>query len=195
MPGGLIVRIWGAAERLQLPLTIKLIKEEYMATTKENLKEAFSGESQANQKYRAFARKAEKEGFTNIAKLFRTTAEAERIHAEGHLKALDMIASTAENLQSAIDGETFEFTKMYPPMVKLAEADGHKAKTMFKFAVDAEEVHAQIYTKALEAVKAGVDLDVTDFHLCIVCGYIELGKAPEKCPVCGALKKVFVQID
>ncbi len=166
-----------------------------MATTTENLHDAFAGESQANQKYKAFAKKAEKEGFTNIAKLFRTTAEAERIHAEGHLKALDMIASTAENLQAAIDGETYEFTEMYPPMVELAKADGHKAKTMFKFAVDAEEVHARIYSKALEAVKAGVDMDVTDFHLCLVCGYIELGSAPEKCPVCGALKKMFAQVD
>ncbi len=83
---------------------------------------------------------------------------------------------------------------MYPPMVELAQADGHKAKTMFKFAVDAEEVHAQIYSKALEAVKAGVDMDVTDFYLCLVCGYIELGSAPEKCPVCGALKKAFFQV-
>ena len=166
-----------------------------MATTKENLKEAFAGESQANQKYRAFAKKAEKDGFVNIAKLFRTTAEAERIHAEGHLKALDMIQSTAENLQSAIDGETYEYTEMYPPMVDLAEADGHKAKTMFKFAVDAERVHAEIYAKALAAVQKGVDLDTGDFYLCPVCGYIEVGGAPEKCPVCGALKKIFVQMD
>ncbi len=166
-----------------------------MATTKENLKEAFAGESQANQKYRAFAKKAEKDGFVNIAKLFRTTAEAERIHAEGHLKALDMIQSTAENLQSAIDGETYEYTEMYPPMVDLAEADGHKAKTMFKFAVDAERVHAEIYSKALQAVQKGVDLDTGDFYLCPVCGYIEVGIAPEKCPVCGALKKIFVLMD
>jgi rubrerythrin len=166
-----------------------------MPTTTENLKEAFAGESQANQKYRAFAKKAEKEGFANIAKLFRTTAEAERIHAEGHLKALDMIASTAENLQAAINGETYEFTKMYPPMVEKATADGHKAKTMFRFAVDAEEVHATIYAKALEAVKNGVDLDETDFYLCPICGFIELGKAPEKCPVCGALQKVFHLVD
>ena len=165
-----------------------------MATTNDNLKEAFAGESQANQKYRAFAKKAEKEGFANIARLFRTTAEAERIHAEGHLKALDMIASTADNLQSAINGETDEFTNMYPPMVQQAVADGHKAKTMFQFAVDAEEVHARIYTMALEAVKKGVDLEVSHFYLCPVCGYIELGEAPEKCPVCGAKKKVFKQV-
>ena len=166
-----------------------------MPTTTDNLKDAFAGESQANQKYKAFAKKAEKEGFANIAKLFRTTAEAERIHAEGHLKALEMIASTADNLQAAIDGETYEFEEMYPPMLSLAKEDGHKAKTMFKFAVDAEEVHAIIYKKALEAVKNGVDMDVTDFHLCPICGYIELGAIPEKCPVCGAKGKVFVQID
>ena len=166
-----------------------------MTTTTDNLKEAFAGESQANQKYRAFAKKAEKEGFTNIAKLFKTTAEAERIHAEGHLKALDMIASTAENLQGAIDGETFEFTEMYPPMAELATAEGHKAKTMFGFALGAEAVHAEIYTKALEAVKNGTDMDVSEFYLCSVCGYIEMGSIPEKCPICGVLGKMFTLVE
>ncbi len=165
-----------------------------MTTTNENLQEAFAGESQANQKYRAFAKKAEKDGFTNIAKLFRTTAEAERIHAEGHLKALDMIASTADNLQAAINGETHEFVDMYPPMVEQAIAEGHKAKVMFRFAVSAEQVHAEIYARALEAVKKGVDLDVSDFYLCPVCGYIELGAAPERCPICGAKQHIFEQI-
>jgi rubrerythrin len=166
-----------------------------MGNTNEHLKEAFSGESQANQKYRAFAKQAEKEGFTNIGKLFRTTAEAERIHAEGHLKAMDMIASTMDNLQAAIEGETYEYEEMYPPMLDQAVADGHKAKTMFKFAVDAEKVHADIYAKALEAVKAGKDLDECEFYLCPICGYIELGSVPEQCPVCGAKGKVFCQID
>jgi rubrerythrin len=165
-----------------------------MASTTDNLKEAFAGESQANQKYRAFAKKAERDGFANIAKLFKTTAEAERIHAEGHLKALDMIASTAENLQAAIAGETDEFTNMYPPMASQAMEEGHKAKTMFKFALDAEKVHADIYTKALEAVKNGKDMDVSEFYLCPICGYIELGSAPDKCPVCNALGKVFVTV-
>ncbi len=166
-----------------------------MASTTENLQEAFAGESQANQKYRAFAKRAEKDGFANIARLFRTTAEAERIHAEGHLKALEMIASTAENLEAAIAGETHEFTEMYPPMVALAQADGHKAKTMFKFAVDAEEVHARIYQQALDAVRQGVDMKASEFYLCPVCGYIELGAPPEKCPVCGALKKIFTLVE
>jgi len=165
-----------------------------MPSTTENLMDAFAGESQANQKYRAFARKAEKEGFVNIARLFRTTAEAERIHAEGHLKALDKIGSTADNLQEAINGETHEFQDMYPPMIVQAEAEGHKAKVMFKFAVKAEAVHADLYSKALEAVKKGVDLEVTGFYLCPVCGHIELGAPPEKCPICGAKSHIFEQV-
>ncbi|MDR3090506.1 MAG: rubrerythrin family protein [Desulfobulbaceae bacterium] len=165
-----------------------------MPTTADNLHEAFAGESQAYQKYSAFAKKAEKDGFANIAKLFRTTAEAERIHAEGHMKAMDILASTVENLQAAIGGETYEYTKMYPPMLDQAVSEGDKAKTMFKFAIAAEEVHANLYAKALEAAKKGVDLDVSEFYLCPVCGYIELGKAPEKCPVCGALAKIFSKV-
>jgi len=109
-----------------------------MTNTQDNLKEAFAGESQANQKYRAFAKKAEQEGLPNIARLFRTTAEAERIHAEGELRAIDGIGSTTENLQVAIDGETYEYTEMYPPMLKQAEADAHKAKRIFAYAVKSE---------------------------------------------------------
>jgi len=163
-----------------------------MTDTTKNLKEAFAGESQANQKYRAFAKKAEREGFANIARLFQATAEAERIHAEGHLKALEGIGSTADNLQSAIDGETYEYQEMYPPMVEQAEADAHKAKRMFKYATEAEAVHAKLYAMALEAVQQGKDLDV-DFYLCPICGYIEFGKPTEDCPVCGTKPEKFVQ--
>src|SRR5512136_110720 len=119
--------------------------ETQMASTHDNLKEAFAGESQANQKYRAFAKRAEQDGFPNIARLFRTTAEAERIHAEGHLKAMDGIEATAANLQTAIAGETYEFTEMYPPMLTQALADGHKAKRMFGYAVQVEAIHARLY--------------------------------------------------
>src|SRR5664279_2756692 len=105
-----------------------------MKSTTDNLKEAFAGESQASQKYLAFSKKAEKEGFRNVAALFRTAAAAERIHAEGHLEALDGIGSTAENLATAVEGETYEYKKMYPPMLKQAEAEGHKAKRMFDYA-------------------------------------------------------------
>lgn len=165
-----------------------------MSTTKDNLKEAFAGESQAFQKYTAFAEKAEREGFKNIARLFRTTAQAERIHAHGHLQSLDGVGSTSENLKAAIGGETHEFTKMYPPMLTQAEAENHKAKRMFKYAVDAEAVHAKLYALALEEAQQGKDLSVTEFYLCPVCGYIEFGKAPEECPICGAKGSKFVQV-
>jgi len=165
-----------------------------MPTTKENLSNAFAGESQANQKYHAFAKSAEKDGYPNIAKLFRTTAEAERIHAEGHLKALDSIGSIIENLKAAIAGETYETTKMYPPMLKQAEEDDHKAKRMFKWALDVEAVHAQLYKLALDAAELGEDLTETEFYLCPVCGHIEFGKPTEKCPVCGTKAEKYIQI-
>jgi len=165
-----------------------------MPNTKENLETAFAGESQANQKYRAFAKKAEQEGFPNIARLFRTTAEAERIHAEGHLRALEGIGSTAENLQGAIGGETYEYTEMYPPMLEQATSDSHRAKIMFGFAVKAEEIHAGLYKLALEAAQRGEDLTETEFYLCPVCGHIEFGKPPESCPICNARGEKFVQV-
>ena len=165
-----------------------------MGSTEKNLKEAFAGESQANQKYRAYALKAEQDGYPNIARLFRTTAEAERIHAAGHLRALAGIGSTAENLRSAIDGETYEFTEMYPPMLRQAEDDDHQAKRMFGYAVKAEAVHARLYKLALEAATRGEDLTETDFYLCPVCGHIEFGKPAEACPICGAKASAFVQV-
>jgi rubrerythrin len=163
-------------------------------TTADNLHEAFAGECQAHRKYVEFAAQAEQDGLPNIARLFRTTAEAERIHAVGHLKALDGIGSTPDNLKAAIAGETYEFTKMYPPMLEHAEADGHGAKRMFGYAVKAEAVHARLYKLALEAAQRGEDLAETRFYLCPVCGYIEFGEPPEKCPICDAKKSVFVQI-
>jgi len=165
-----------------------------MPNTIENLKEAFAGESQAFQKYTAFAKAAEKDGLPNIARLFRTTAQAELIHAEGHFKALEGVGATVANLESAISGETYEFTEMYPPMLAQAEAEGHKAKRMFKFAVEAEQVHARLYALALEAAKNGADLTEVEFHLCPVCGYIEFGAAPQTCPVCGVAAGKFVQV-
>jgi rubrerythrin len=165
-----------------------------MPTTHENLKNAFAGESQAYQKYTAFAKKADKEGLKNIATLFRTTAEAERIHAEGHLAADDAIKTTVENLQTAIDGETYEHDEMYPPMYEQAIAEGHKAKRMFGYAVEAEKVHAALYRFALEAAKAGKDIDVTEIWLCPLCGHIELGTPPESCPICGVKASSYIKI-
>ena len=165
-----------------------------MNTTAKNLKEAFAGESQASQKYLAFAKKAEKDGFANIAKLFRTAAQAERIHAEGHLGAMDGIGSTADNLVTAITNETYEFTTMYPPMIEQAVADGHKAKRMFDYASKAEAVHAELYKMALEAVREGRDLPEDKIYLCPVCGHIEFGTPPETCPICKAKGSSYVQV-
>jgi rubrerythrin len=165
-----------------------------MPTTIDNLKTALAGESQANQKYRAFAKKAEKEGFPNIAKLFKTAAEAERIHAEGHLNSLDGIGSTVENLKAAIAGETYEYTEMYPPMLEKAETENHKAKRMFQYAMAAEEIHAKLYKLALEAVETGKDLTEVNFYLCPVCGNIELGQPDGKCEVCGTLASKFIKL-
>lgn len=165
-----------------------------MASTLDNLKEAFAGESQANQKYRAFAKKAEQDGFANVARLFRTAAEAERLHAEGHLKAMDGIGATADNLKAAIAGEMYETEVMYPPMLELAELEGHKAKRMFGYALEAEAVHAKLYQLALDAVQQGKDLTEVDFYLCPVCGYIEFGKPTEDCPVCKTKADKFVQV-
>ena len=162
--------------------------------TEDNLKQAFAGESQANMKYRAFASKAEQEGFPNVARLFRTTAEAERLHAEGHLKALGALGSTAENLKVAIQGETYEYTSMYPPMLAQAEAEGHRAKIMFGYAVKAEAVHAQLYKRALEAVEQGRDIAEANIYLCPVCGHIELGAPPERCPICGTHGAKYVVV-
>ena len=165
-----------------------------MPTTAENLKDAFAGESQANRSYLAFAKKAEKEGFLNVAKLFRTTAEAEKIHAEGHLSAVNGIGSTAENLQTAIEGETHEYTEMYPPMLQQAEAEGHKSKRMFAYALKAEAVHASLYKLALQAIERGEDLAEAKFYLCPICGHVEFGNPPEACPVCGARAGTYVEV-
>jgi rubrerythrin len=165
-----------------------------MSTTKENLAGAFAGESQANQKYRAFAKKAEKEGLPNIAKLFNTAAEAERIHAEGHLTSLDGIASTIENLKEAIAGETYEYTEMYPPMYSQAVEEGHKAKRMFGYALKAEAIHAQLYKLALSAAEQGKDLDTGEIYFCPVCGNIEFGKPENSCPICGTISSKFIHV-
>jgi rubrerythrin len=163
---------------------------EFMKTL-DNLKTAFAGESQAHQKYAAFAKKADHEKLPNLARLFRATSEAEKIHAEAHLKAMDGVGTSVENLQAAIAGETHEFTEMYPPMLAQAEADDHKAKRMFGYAVKAEEVHARLYAAALEAARHGKDLEQAEIYLCPVCGYIEFGRPGVECPICGTKPEKF----
>lgn len=164
-----------------------------MSKTDQNLQDAFSGESQANRKYLAFADKAEKEGFAQVAKLFRATAAAETVHAHAHLRAMKGVGATQENLKKAIEGETFEFKDMYPPMIEEAKADGNKAaERTFDFANQVEKVHAGLYQKALD--KMG-DLEAVDYYVCSVCGHTHEGAPTEKCPVCGALPKAYFKAE
>lgn len=163
--------------------------------TQDNLANAFAGESQANRKYLAFAKQADKDGMPQIAKLFRAAAAAETIHAHAHLRAMGGIKATAENLQAAVDGETFEFKEMYPPYVDEAGGDGNKmAEISFKNALAVEEVHAGMYAEALESAKAGNDLPVRTVYVCEICGNTVYDDVPEKCPVCGAPAARFSEI-
>ncbi|MBD3418905.1 MAG: rubrerythrin family protein [Chitinivibrionales bacterium] len=161
----------------------------------ENLQDAFAGESQANRKYLAFAKIAEQDGMAQVAKLFRAAAEAETIHAHAHLRAMGGIKSTAENLEAAIEGEGFEFKDMYPKMLTQAQEEGVKpAEISFKNALAVEEIHHGMYSKALEAVKAGNDLPETSLYVCPVCGNTVEGSAPDKCPICNVAGDKFAPV-
>jgi rubrerythrin len=162
-------------------------------STQNNLAEAFAGESQANRKYLAYAKQADQEGFSQVARLFRAAAEAETIHAHAHLKAMGGINSTKENLQDAINGETHEFESMYPPMIEQAQKEGAtEALRSFTFANKVEKTHADLYQKALDTLgQAGEQFD---YYVCPICGHTEEKNAPEKCPVCGAAASVVIKI-
>ncbi|NWF75974.1 MAG: rubrerythrin family protein [Nitrospirae bacterium] len=164
-----------------------------MSKTEKNLQYAFAGESQANRKYLAFAKKAEEDGYKQIAKLFRAAAEAETVHAFNHLRELGEIRSTKENLESAMNGEIFEFENMYPAMIEDAKADEDKgAERSFKFANEVEKIHAELYKKALENIGKNPEVD---YFVCQVCGNTVEGEPPDKCPICGAPKKMFKKIE
>ena len=165
-----------------------------MSKTLENLKSAFAGESQANRKYLAFADKAEKDGKPGVAKLFRAAAAAETIHAHAHLRLMKGVGSTEENLKAAISGETYEFEKMYPEMMEDAKAEGENATLRyFGFANEAEKIHAELYTRALEA---GDDVfSEAEFYICSVCGHTRDGEPTDKCPICGAAPKAYAKVD
>jgi rubrerythrin len=164
--------------------------------TDENLQNAFAGESMANRKYLAFAEKAEKDGFKNVARIFRTAAESETIHAINHLKAMDGIKDTLENLKTALEGETYEKVEMYPKFIEEAEKEGNKkAERTFKWAIEAEKVHAGLYEKAIKAVEEGKDVEIGDLYICGVCGFTVEGEVPERCPVCGAKSESFRKVE
>lgn len=167
-----------------------------MTKSKEDLKAAFAGESQANRKYLAFAEKADKDGYPQVAKVFRAAAAAETVHAHNHLRAMGGIKSTLENIKEAIEGEHYEFTKMYPEFLKDAKDEENKqAVRTFDYANQVEKIHHELYQNALDAVEGGNDLEQTELYICPVCGYTHEGEPPENCPVCGAAKKVFKKID
>ena len=171
-----------------------LNKETGVATT-ENLKEAFAGESQANRKYLAFAKKADEEGKPGIARLFRAAAAAETTHAHAHLRVLGGVKGTRDNLQAAIEGEGHEFREMYPKFLAEAKAELNKAAQMsFQFALAVEEIHHDLYQKALETLRQGKDLDAATIHVCPVCGNTVIGEVPDKCQVCGVPKEKFVEV-
>jgi rubrerythrin len=171
-------------------------KEERMPKTVDNLKAAFAGESQANRRYLAFAKKALEDGRPQVAKLFRAAAAAETIHAHNHLRAMGAIKTTGENLKEAISGEHYEFTKMYPEFLETAKGeDAGQAAWSFNVANKVEEVHHGLYEKALAAVQNGEDLPAAKIWVCEVCGNTVEGTPPEKCPVCGAPRDKFVEID
>lgn len=163
-------------------------------STQDNIQAAFAGESQANRKYLAFAQKAGKEGLEKVSRLFQAVAEAETIHAHKHLVVMNGVASTAENLKKAVEGEHHEFTEMYPAFIEEAEKEGNQsALNAFTLANEAEKAHHGLYEKALAAVEQGQDYPADSFYLCPVCGYVHENEAPDRCPICGAPGSAFKQ--
>ncbi len=164
--------------------------------TSDNLKEAFAGESQANRKYLAFSRKADDEGMPQVARLFRAAAAAETVHAHAHLRVLGGVKSTADNVKAAIEGEGVEFQQMYPKFIKEAEEDGNKpAVTSFKSAMAVEEIHHSLYGEALAAVESGGDLNEAKLFVCPVCGNTVKDVVPDACPICGAKKDKWFEVE
>lgn len=160
--------------------------------TKENLKAAFAGESQAHMKYLAFADQAEKEGFANVARLFRAIAYAEQVHATNHLRTVGGLGATKDNLVVAIGGETFEVDEMYPAYLAVAREQGEKpAERTMHWALEAEKIHQAMYGEAKAAVDKGVDIQIGEIWICGMCGYTVEGEPPDKCPICGARREQF----
>ncbi len=164
--------------------------------THDDLKAAFAGESQANRKYLAYAKKAEQEGYPNVANLFRAVAAAETVHAHNHLKIMGGINTTRENLADAMGGESYEITTMYPEFIEHAKAEGEdKARRSFEWAWEVEKIHEGLYKQALEALEHG-DIEAGDYWVCGTCGHTHIGPdEPEECPICGAKRKFYTKID
>jgi rubrerythrin len=163
--------------------------------TKDNLQEAFAGESQANRKYLAFAKQADVEGFPQIARLFRAAAAAETVHAHAHLEVMDGVKGTAENLQAAIHGEGAEFQEMYPEFLAEAEKEGNQAAAIsFSNALAVERIHHGLYSRALETLNGGNDMEPTPIYVCPVCGNTVEGEPTAECPICGTPRDQFMEV-
>ena len=152
-----------------------------------DLKAALAGESQAAEKYLVFAEKAEADGLPNVANLFRAISFAETRHARNHFRVMAGISTTADNLQTAFEGESFEIDEMYPAYVEVARVQGDKqAFKSMHWALKAEMDHKRVYAEARETVLGGGDIAATPVSVCLVCGHTVVGDVPDKCPVCAA---------
>ena len=161
--------------------------------TESNLREAFAGESQANRRYTAFAERAERDGYPQVARLFRAAARSETVHALRHLKVLRELKSTEDNLKAAIAGENYEHTQMYPKFIGEANEEGNKAAAnSFNHANESEKVHDELFKKALDNLGQN---EIVDYFVCSVCGFTVENEPPDECPVCGAAKEKFDKID
>ena len=166
-----------------------------MASAEDYLKEAFAGESQANRKYLAFADKADKDGYAQVARLFRAAAAAETVHAHNHLRALKAIGATGDNLKDAVAGETHEFASMYPEMLQQAQSEGHTdAERSFRFALEVEKVHGKLYQDMLDNLEQEGKEDYP-YYVCPVCGHTVGKEVPDTCPVCGTKGSMFKRVD
>jgi rubrerythrin len=167
-----------------------------MANTRDNLNEAFAGESQANRRYLFFAEKADESGQKQIAKLFRAAAEAETVHARNHLRVLGEIKSDKENLEAAISGENYEFTQMYPSFVEQAKKENNQAaEGSFDLANKVEKIHHKLFQEALSNLESDKAFKDEPYYVCQVCGYTVEGEAPERCPICGAPRSKFKRVE
>ena len=178
--------------------------------TKDALMSAFGGESMAHMRYLIFSNVAEKEGFPNVARLFKAIAYAEQVHASNHygrLKDLKQDAkvvagatfgpgNTSKNLELAIMGEVFEVEEMYPIYIVIAKAQDDKAaETSFRYALEAEKIHAELFKEAKKYVDQGKDWPLNGYvWICPICGHTYVGKEPPpKCPICGTPGKNYVK--
>ena len=160
--------------------------------TKENLKDSFAGESQAHMKYLAFSAQAEKEGKSNIARLFQAISYAEQVHAINHLKELGGVGNTVANLEAALAGENFEVDEMYAAYLEVAELQEERgARRSMNYAMEAEKLHAAMYGEAKEAAEGGEDIEIGEIYVCPVCGFTHIGEPPDRCPICNQKKEKF----